>query len=29
MDLIFAFWSVALLCAVSLWRAYPPTADPR
>jgi hypothetical protein len=25
MDLIFAFWSVALLCAVSLWRAYPPT----
>lgn len=26
MDLIFAFWSVALLCAISLWRAYPAPA---
>ena len=29
MDLIFAFWSVAVLCAVSLWRAYPATIDQR
>ncbi len=27
MDLVFAFWSVSLLCAVSLWRAYPPPAS--
>ena len=27
MDLVFAFWSVSLLCAVSLWRAYPPSAS--
>ncbi len=27
MDLVFAFWSVAILCAVGLWRAYPATGD--
>jgi len=29
MDFVFAFWSVSLLCAVSLWRAYPPPSFQR